>query len=113
MPQRANARWRRSRLSKSKRLLRTEQARCPLRPSYAATPWRRTVSANAPSLCTIHLEEITMSQKTARARLQISMPAPNLRLVDVEDQPVSVSDLWRSEERRVGKECRSRWSADH
>ncbi len=35
-----------------------------------------------------------MSQKTARARLQIGMPAPNLRLVDVEDQPVSVSDLW-------------------
>ena len=24
-----------------------------------------------------------------------------------------VYDLWRSEERRVGKECRSRWSPEH
>ena len=31
------------------------------------------------------------------------------------DYPISISDafLWRSEERRVGKECRSRWSPYH
>src|SRR2546423_9099835 len=26
---------------------------------------------------------------------------------------IANSALWRSEERRVGKECRSRWSPDH
>mgnify|MGYP002525882328 CR=1 FL=1 len=31
-----------------------------------------------------------------------------------ENHEVTVLDLWeRSEERRVGKECRSRWSPDH
>src|SRR5690349_4064886 len=29
------------------------------------------------------------------------------------EQPLSVALLIRSEERRVGKECRSRWSPDH
>src|SRR3989442_7377009 len=29
------------------------------------------------------------------------------------DESLSIADRFRSEERRVGKECRSRWSPDH
>ena len=32
------------------------------------------------------------------------------RMTRIED---SLRDIWRSEERRVGKECRSRWSPYH
>jgi len=37
----------------------------------------------------------------------------NLDVFDFTRNVVSVSLVWRSEERRVGKECRSRWSAYH
>ena len=42
----------------------------------------------------------------------------NMELVDTLDEmnegnPLAISRLVRSEERRVGKECRSRWSPYH
>src|SRR2546426_12607188 len=36
-----------------------------------------------------------------------------LRTSDFRTAIIGVTDLWRSEERRVGKECRSRGSPDH
>ena len=36
----------------------------------------------------------------------------NFQEILAEGKPV-VMDFWRSEERRVGKECRSRWSPYH
>src|SRR5687768_18613724 len=32
---------------------------------------------------------------------------------DMDDTPVEIQEQFRSEERRVGKECRSRWSPYH
>ena len=34
-------------------------------------------------------------------------------LLSDENKAVGFISYWRSEERRVGKECRSRWSPDH
>ena len=31
----------------------------------------------------------------------------------MQSQPINVTGMYRSEERRVGKECRSRWSPYH
>ena len=41
--------------------------------------------------------------------------APNIDVVELQGDIVlnSVSNTFRSEERRVGKECRSRWSPYH
>src|SRR3712207_4820578 len=40
--------------------------------------------------------------------------APHARIgADVEHRPVDAVHMLRSEERRVGKECRSRWSPYH
>src|SRR5438874_8427332 len=39
-----------------------------------------------------------------RAGVQVLHQSPTLTIMHV---------AWRSEERRVGKECRSRWSTDH
>src|SRR5690348_17679920 len=43
---------------------------------------------------------------TVRARISLSKDAPSV----VHEVPLNAS-TFRSEERRVGKECRSRWSA--
>ena len=38
----------------------------------------------------------------------------NLQEIEEDDEVFeSIEELWRSEERRVGKECRSRWSPYH
>src|ERR1035441_3747305 len=41
----------------------------------------------------------------------VSHPECNQKIVNYVRK--HVSGMWRSEERRVGKECRSRWSPDH
>ena len=54
--------------------------------------------------------------------LSVGMKAPDFTLNDASGNPVSLGDFagkkvilyfYRSEERRVGKECRSRWSPYH
>src|SRR5256885_10214290 len=45
------------------------------------------------------------------ARVAIADPPPNL--AQAKGGPPPESAIGRSEERRVGKECRSRWSPDH
>src|SRR5690242_16393106 len=39
------------------------------------------------------------------------MPRSLVRITSI--RPTSILAAWRSEERRVGKECRSWWAADH
>src|ERR1017187_634604 len=52
---------------------------------------------------------------TSRLKLEGQAPNPN-RILDLFDIPQMFADTYgvhRSEERRVGKECRSRWSPYH
>src|SRR5256885_9134045 len=54
-------------------------------------------------------EELAASTSRAFLGLQV-------RCAQCHDHPFAAwkqSDFWRSEERRVGKECRSRWSPYH
>ena len=46
-------------------------------------------------------------------RLEAGMASDVVAVVDVEDEVGFRRPMWRSEERRVGKECRSRWSPYH
>src|SRR2546430_11599695 len=39
--------------------------------------------------------------------------SPDVEVVDEGDEAATKIDVFRSEERRVGKECRSRWSPYH
>ena len=41
------------------------------------------------------------------------LKAPEQKVDELPSQPSSTGDPQRSEERRVGKECRSRWSPYH
>ena len=53
-------------------------------------------------------------ESTARAFARGTAPLPNLVFEDHDDPMQAVHDqMFRSEERRVGKECRSRWSPYH
>ena len=47
-----------------------------------------------------------------RAKLMEGRPAPDIPFKDIDGKEMRLSDF-RSEERRVGKECRSRWSPYH
>ena len=45
--------------------------------------------------------------------LRLGFAPENLFGVDIQEQRISLARKMRSEERRVGKECRSRWSPYH
>src|SRR5690606_41041142 len=52
------------------------------------------------------------------AQRQLVEAGTEVHLIDLREHPLPLCDASaayndRSEERRVGKECRSRWSADH
>src|SRR5690606_4272123 len=53
-----------------------------------------------------------VAEAVSRARAEGRPVQARLRTVEGEPVAVRVADLGRSEERRVGKECRSRWSPD-
>ena len=54
-------------------------------------------------------------QNAGAEPLQISLLEPKTQTIDIRAvaRSVSAENLTRSEERRVGKECRSRWSPYH
>ena len=54
-------------------------------------------------------EEQTMLQDSARKFVENEVSLEKVR--ELADNPKGLTD--RSEERRVGKECRTRWSPDH
>ena len=81
-------------------------------------PWQALICA-APALLAATLcftDRSDRRQYSARLAACVLMP-PILQLMWGSSEPVVMSDLtgWlvRSEERRVGKECRSRWSPYH
>ena len=59
--------------------------------------------------------EVSSVSNIARARKHIESQTVDLVLSDLRLPDYEGIDLlkWRSEERRVGKECRSRWSPYH
>src|SRR5690554_1453376 len=60
-----------------------------------------------------HYPQIPMMLITAYASISESVEAMKQGAVDYLVKPFAPQTLVRSEERRVGKECRSRWSTDH
>ena len=59
---------------------------------------------------------IKYEDRSSRISIAAPMGAPELHVDDFREDPaveVNWSALGRSEERRVGKECRSRWSPYH
>ena len=50
-------------------------------------------------------------RKMIENEMTVSVPLEVVKASEIE--PKEVKWLWRSEERRVGKECRSRWSPYH
>ena len=47
-------------------------------------------------------------------RMGFNPLSPYLRITNLPDLTIlNGNEIWRSEERRVGKECRSRWSPYH
>ena len=62
------------------------------------------------------LAQITFTDIMQRADIQMSVLLNNYKNIErLLDKYAYISDYWlhRSEERRVGKECRSRWSPYH
>src|ERR1017187_9353988 len=51
--------------------------------------------------------------KVPADRILRPTPTPEQRLVALADPNSQGAEMFRSEERRVGKECRSRWSPYH
>ena len=61
-------------------------------------------------------EDVTMLPLASKTKVQVPHPNPPPPVVVVVEQSqvvVVVDVVVRSEERRVGKECRSRWSPYH
>src|SRR3712207_7315804 len=54
-----------------------------------------------------------MSSTASRPAGDIGLHAKMLLIWPINTTPCALSDAARSEERRVGKECRSRWSPYH
>ena len=50
---------------------------------------------------------------TAKIGLDALLTPESSVLILIDHQPFQFANLHRSEERRVGKECRSRWSPYH
>src|SRR3989440_6969820 len=63
-------------------------------PEERATAWREALERVSPEERVALKEDIASKTREALERAMFEV-------------------VWRSEERRVGKECRSRWSADH
>ena len=49
----------------------------------------------------------------AAGALEVGEKGPDFKLKSTQGGEISLSQYLRSEERRVGKECRSRWSPYH
>src|SRR5271170_6467691 len=56
---------------------------------------------------------IIMTKTATKQPDRWEISAPTLQLYDLTDHKTIRTIPWRSEERRVGKECRSRWSPYH
>ena len=59
------------------------------------------------------LASIVINKLYKMTALQSSFSVNNIALVNGRPEALNLKGLIRSEERRVGKECRSRWSPDH
>src|SRR5438309_11441758 len=90
--------------------------------SHSRARRRSTMSARLESVRPIELSEIREARKriaativrTPMIRLELGPDYPDTRLKLENLQPINAYKLrGRSEERRVGKECRSRWSSYH
>src|SRR5258708_39697097 len=83
------------------------------RPSLAETRWLLELADRHPFILGV-VGWVDLQSPAVRAELQEFAPHPKLGGVRhaVQDEP-DESFLLRSEERRVGKECRSRWSPYH
>src|SRR2546426_12410328 len=58
--------------------------------------------------------ELAAAEPILGARLRVTLPAGARGLrIRYRTSPTASALQWRSEERRVGKECRSRWSPYH
>src|SRR2546430_3986847 len=58
-------------------------------------------------------EILPIARRTRTEPLHVPGRRPGARLVPAPRGVITVDKIWRSEERRVGKECRSRWSPYH
>src|SRR2546425_10067707 len=83
-----------------KRLMSSSSGRTALPPSHPHAATSEAVPAPA------------ASRSNARRSIMAGKPAP-IPTGDHGAQRRGVDDEYRSEERRVGKECRSRWSPYH
>src|SRR2546422_5964257 len=82
-----------------------------LQPAFDRTSGKGTITAGNASPLTDGAAGLWVATGAGIKRLPGSVPRP--RLVDWEVAAVNVFTEGRSEERRVGKECRSRWSPYH
>src|SRR5690554_7931778 len=64
-----------------------------------------------------HISSFTSGIISAASPIQIQLTEPYLKEIEpnqaIKEDLISISPEVRSEERRVGKECRSRWSQDN
>src|SRR5437899_10403433 len=67
------------------------------------------VGIRAPLIATFH----SACVRILRQHIRHIGYTPHFTIYDEDDRLQLVKECMRSEERRVGKECRSRWSADH
>src|SRR5690554_7981183 len=78
---------------------------CHLPNAYRRLPRLSSpLTAKASTVCAYSLDHITPNNP-------MDCQSPGLH--DVNDNPELALEITRSEERRVGKECRSRWSPYH
>src|SRR5256885_15398767 len=61
----------------------------------------------------VHIDEAKAAVAVAARKLQLNFGEPKVELADLMLLSRQMHTLLRSEERRVGKECRSRWSPYH
>src|SRR5437763_687608 len=92
---------------------------------YDATPFNQILKQNAKREMRLRLGKVTVADVLAAQPVTINLlkfMRASIKMIGVSNlqsfiasmtQKLTLSDISRSEERRVGKECRSRWSPYH
>ena len=81
--------------------------------SVASSAASSEAVSSAAELTTVEAGKLTMATNAAFPPYEMTTDAGAFEGIDIDTAQAIADKLGRSEERRVGKECRSRWSPYH
>ena len=79
----------------------------------SSEPIRVAFEQVGPELAIADIVPLRIVSQTMKQSVKYAQIAASIREIGIIEPPVVARDKGRSEERRVGKECRSRWSPYH